>query len=211
MRTTTIALIAAAALAAAGATPVLAQDERWEVGLRGIVVTAGGEPANDIMGPGLWGSMRLGDGPWSAELSVDLFEHDFERPWQVLGLQQDEALDTIDTTVESMVVTGWLRRDLGRWFWAAGLGLASPDADDVSGPLQGGGTFDIATDAGSEIVVSAAAGLRLRLGGRFTLRGALRADHHLADWEVTDRVSGRTATVDDYTGYGIDLGLGMRF
>ena len=36
------------------------------------------------------------------------------------------------------------------WFWSAGLGINSIDVDDASGPLQGGGNFNVTTTVSSE-------------------------------------------------------------
>ena len=76
-----------------------------------------------------------------------------------------------------------------QWFWTAGAGVNSVDVEDQSGPLAGGGTFDIAIDAGTEWVASASVGLRVRLGERFLFEPAMRLDQRFADWDVTDRVS----------------------
>ncbi len=51
---------------------------------------------------------------------------------------------------------------------------------------------------------------RVRLGGRWALAAALRLDHHFTDGTVTDRRSGRTATLDDYLVRGVHLGLTWR-
>jgi hypothetical protein len=118
---------------------------------------------------------------------------------------------------ESTTVSAWAERTFGRpqgsteWFLGAGLGLASIDVPDASGPLAGGGQFAIETEADTEIVVQLLAGVRRRLGQRWALEFALRADQHFADWQLNDRVSGRTGTIDDYLTVGGHLGLSFRF
>lgn len=83
-----------------------------------------------------------------------------------------------------------------------------PERGDVVGRLAGGGD-DVGV--GTELLASAGAGLRLRFAARWALELAFRADHHFTDWTVTDRVSGRTTDLDDYTVKGFDLGLSYRF
>ena len=68
-----------------------------------------------------------------------------------------------------------------------GVGVNSVDVEDQAGPLAGGGTFDVAIDAGTELVASARLGLRVRLGEGFLFEPALRLDQHFADWDITDR------------------------
>jgi len=193
-----------------------AQEERWEVGARFNVVTAGGEPANDIMSAGLFGRYRLND-RWLLGFGVDQSEYDFERPWATLGLRQDTSVEVIDASTSATALSVWAEREYARpgkrlrWFWSGGLGFTSPDVDDVSGPIEGGGIFNITTDPGSEVIVSGTGGLRLPFAKRWLFDFQVRVDHHLADWEVTDTVSGLTTTLDDYTGLGGSLALSFRF
>lgn len=39
----------------------------------------------------------------------------------------------------------------------------------------------------------------------------MRADYHLADWEMRDTVSGATGSIDDYLVKGLSLGVVTRF
>jgi hypothetical protein len=213
-RTLSIALTASVlALAPALAR---AQEGRFDLGVRGNLLAADGEPANDIPGFGLFGHYRLSD-RWQLGFAVDTAEYDFEQPARILGLRQSENVDPIDVKAESTTVSAWVERTFGRpqgrteWFLGAGLGFASIDVPDASGPLQGGGRFDIETEADTEIVAQLLAGVRRRLGQRWALEFALRADQHFADWTLTDRVSGRTATIDDYLALGGHLGVSFRF
>lgn len=198
--------------------PALArgQEGRFDLGVRAVLTGADGEPANDIPGYGAFGHYRLSD-RWKLGFAVDTAEFDFEQPAKVLGLRQSESVDVIDSLAESTTVSAWIERTFGRpqgrteWFLGAGLGLASVDVPDASGPLQGGGRFDIETEVDSEIVAQLLGGLRLHFGRRWGLEFALRADQHFAKWEVRDRVSGRTATIDDYRALGGHLGVSFRF
>lgn len=198
--------------------PVLAgaQSGRFDLGARGAILVADGEPANDIPGFGLFGHYRLSD-RWKLGFAVDAAEYDFEQPARILGLTQSPNEEPIDVLAESTTVSAWIERLFGQpggrteWFGGAGLGFASIDVPDAAGPLAGGGQFDIETEADTEIVLHLLAGLRRHFGQRWALEFALRADQHFADWTLTDRVSGRTGSVDDYFAYGGHLGVSVRF
>ena len=130
-------------------TPAAHSDEtRYEIGLRANVLLGDGVPANDILGLGVVGRYRLKDG-WFIGAGLDLYDYDFERPWRVVGLEQDPNVDTIDASADNTVLSGSIGRlynetDHGfDWFWTLGIGLASPNVDDVAGPTDVGGTFDL--------------------------------------------------------------------
>ena len=199
-----------------GSACLFAQDPRWDAGVRANIVTASGEPANDILSTGLYVHYYLSN-DWALGFAYDRADYDFERPWLVLGFEQDPDVEVIDTTTESTVISAWGERLYGSaphvhtWFLGAGLGHASPDVADVQGPLANGGTFDITTDAGTEILAMVSAGVRRHFGNHISVELALRLDHHFAEWDVLDRVSGRTAQTGDYTAYGLHVGFGTRF
>lgn len=209
-------LLACICLLAAMADAGNAQSERFDVGLRGVLMVADGEPANDIPGAGVFAHYRLGD-RWSLGFAVDRAEYDFEQPARVVGIEQDPSLAPIDVVAESTTFSSWLERTYRRqgrptaWFWGAGVGLASIDVPVATGPRRDGGTFDIRTDAATEVIASLSAGMRRNLGDRWLVELALRADQHFADWKLRDSVSGASAVVDDYLAFGAHLGVGFRF
>lgn len=102
-------------------------------------MTAGGEPANDIMSFGLFGKYRISDA-WLLGVAVDRAEYDFELPRRVVGIEQDPAVEPIDAVTESIIYSGWIERELGgpadpnRAFFTAGARFASPSVEDVQGP-----------------------------------------------------------------------------
>lgn len=201
------------------AMPILAWAEeghRFDLGARAGVTAADGVPANDIPGYGLFGHYQLNE-HWTLGLSVDLVEYDYEDPARLLGIPVDPALEPVDATADSTIVAVWLERTFGApeartvWFLAAGLAAASVDVPDVTGPLLGGGSFDISTSADSEVIVSLIGGVRRKLGERWFAEFALRVDQHMADWTSTDQISGATASISDYSAYGGYLGFGFRF
>ena len=85
------------------------------------------------------------------------------------------------------------------------------DVDDVSGPLEGGGTFNITTDAGTETLLGIKLGIRQSLGDYWSANYALRYDYHLADWNVTDTISSSTTDIGNYSTYGILVGVSRKF
>ena len=198
--------------------PVLAEDDRrWDTGIRLNIIGGSGKPTNDVLGYGVLGRYRLDD-RWTLGLGVDISdEFDIERTPELVGLEQDPDAPVIDSTGSSEGLNAWIERRYGgddrrlQWFWTVGAGVNSVDVDDQAGPLASGGSFDIAIDAGTEWVASASVGLRVRVGERFLFEPALRLDQHFADWDVTDRVSGATASIDDYVLKGVHLAFAYRF
>lgn len=192
------------------------EERRYDLGVRAKVTAANGEPANDIPGFGILGHYRLSE-RWTVGLAVDFEKFDYEEPAKVLGIPIDPDLEPIDAKAESTIVAAWLERTFGAaggqtvWFAAAGLAASSIDVPDVTGPRQGGGSFDISTEVDTEILVSLIGGMRRTLGESWFIEFAVRADEHFADWTSTDRISGATASIDDYTAYGGYLAFGYRF
>ena len=112
-------------------------------------------------------------------------------------------------------ILAWLERvyrtsERSEWFWQIGPGISFVDVDDVGGPVQGGGTFDIKTDAGTEILGSVGGGYRRHSGKWVTEIGA-RYDYHIADWELMDTVSSTSGSVDDYSTWAFLIGLSYGF
>src|SRR5215213_8699306 len=132
-----------------------AQDPRFELGARFNALVADGEPANDMLGGGVFGRYRIND-RWRLGLAIDHSpEFDVERPSEFVGLPGDEAFGDVDAKSTSTALLAWIERVYERpgrleWFWTAGGGLASVDVDDASGPLAGVGTYDITQDVGTE-------------------------------------------------------------
>ena len=197
--------------------PTAHSDEtRYEVGLRANVLLGDGVPANDILGLGVIGRYRLNDG-WFIGAGLDLYDYDFERPWRVVGLEQDPNVDTIDAPADNTVLSGSIGRlynetDHGfDWFWTLGIGLASPNVDDVAGPTDVGGTFDLTFDVGSEIHLMATLGSSYNFSESWSASFAARVEHHFMDVLITDRISGNTAKVDSQSPVGAFISLNYRF
>ena len=193
-----------------------AEDTKFEIGLRANVLLGDGVPANDILGLGVIGRYRLNDG-WFIGAGVDIYEFDYERPWRILGLEQDPNVDTIDALADSTVFSGSIGRlynetDHGfDWFWTLGLGFASVDIEDVDGPTDTAGTFDITFDAASEIHLMATLGSSYNFSEKWSTSFAARVEHHFMDVLITDSVSGNTAKLDSQSPIGAYLSLNYRF
>lgn len=201
-------------LVAAGFASAAEGDPRFDLGLRANIVGGTGRPSNDILGGGLIGHWLLG-GRWAVGLGIDhSAKFDVERAPDLVGLTSPEVIDAVGT---STALTGSIERTFGppdgRWegFLSGGVGINAVDIDDVSGPLVDGGVFDISTDAGTELLALAGLGGRWWFGDHWGAEAQVQVQRRFADWELVDRASGATGTIDDYTLRGILLTLLRRF
>lgn len=189
---------------------------RIELGVRAGILLGDGKPANDTEVTGLGLRWRL-DGPWSIRLAAQRQVFDAERPASWLGLRQDPGLKAIDAKATATLLSVGLQRDLGGpaadwgWFWHVDLGSAKPKVPTVSGPLEGGGRFEVRTRAKREWVLGAGLGLRYPLAAGWAVEAGLQVEHHQADWQVSDAVSGRSAKLGAYQAAGLILGLTVAF
>ena len=193
-----------------------ADENRYEIGLRANVLLGDGVPANDILGLGVIGRYRLTNG-WFVGAAVDSYAYDYERPWLIVGLQQDPDIAVIDASADNTVVSGAIGRlynetDHGfDWFWSLGIGFAFPSVNDVAGPTADGGTFDLTFDVGNEIHLMATVGSSYHFSKSWSASFAARLEHHFMDVTITDRVSGNTAKIDSQSPVGAYLSLNYRF
>ena len=193
-----------------------ADEQRFSLGLRGVITAADGEPANDIPGAGVFAQYAL-NAQWMLGAAVDLTSFDVERPAKLVGIEQDPTVEAIDAKAEGTTLSFWIERLFNDpqsrvvWYAGVGLGAASIDVPDAQGPRADGGRFDIHTEADDELIASLTAGLRLDFGAGWFAEFALRADQHFADWRMTDSVTGLQHTVGDYFAWGGHVGLGVRW
>lgn len=194
-----------------------AQEGEISFGLFGNIVGSSGKPSNDVLGIGLIGNYQLKD-KWFIDIELIHSEADFERPWKTLGIVQDE---TTEKTIDAVYTSNLLMAQIGQnmssgsssfdYYWSAGLGFNSMDVETVSGPVLGGGTFNITTDTRTETIIGGKLGIKQHLSDNWSMNYALRADYHLADWTVTDTISNTTTKIEDYTTYGMLIGAQMKF
>jgi hypothetical protein len=189
-------------------------DGMYEISGRLNLVGATGEPSNDILGLGLIVHRKLSD-DWYLGVSLEhASKFDVERPNELLDINSVDEIDAIASMNMITVVAerrytlesnGWIG------FWNVGAGIADIDVDDADGDVEGGGRFDIETSPDTEFVLIGSAGLLQRLGENWSARYEATLEQHFADWEVTDRVTSRTDSYDDYLVSGVRVGLNYRF
>jgi hypothetical protein len=188
-------------------------ENKLKIGARTGLYLASGEPANDMIFYGVYGSYLLAP-KWYLGVSADFLEFDFERPYKILKINSDLVNDA---PASNTIISAWIEREYGQdsqaWkpFALAGIGFGITDVDDVQGDVPGGGTYDITTDGGTEIIPFIGAGLRNQFSKSFEAEIAVRAQYHIGGWDVNDRISGLKASVDDYFAYGAYAGLIFRF
>ena len=193
-----------------------ADETRYEIGLRANVLLGDGVPANDILGFGVIGRYDLQNG-WFAGATLDSYDYDFERPSLILGIAQDPAVKDIDASASITVLGGFVGRRYGDssqgfdWFWTAGLGIGFPDVDDISGPTDMGGTFDLTFDTKTEIHLIGTLGTSYHFTPAWSATFAARLEHHFMDIQITDRVTGSTGKVDSQTPVGAYLSINYSF
>lgn len=210
-------LVATAIVLACVSLPAAANDEpgSFEIGVRGSVLLSDGEPSNDTVGYGVFGRYVLDNG-WIVGAAIESKEFDFERPAHLLGITQSSSLETIDALAEVTDFSAWLERrhawnERWAWFWQVGGGFGSVDVPTVSGPVEGGGTFRIATDSGTDPFLLGGLGVRYELGEHWSSELAGQVQYRFADFTLTDGISGRSGDVGSYTAYGIYLAIAYEF
>lgn len=215
-RTSTLQIAALLLALAAIPQSASAEERHLDVGLRLVISAADGTPANDIPGAGVLAHYAL-DSDWTLGAAIDRSEYDFEQPAKVLGIAQDATLEPIDALATATTFSLWIERalvpagDFGAFFIGGGLGAAFTDVPDVRGARADGGTFDVQTQVDTELLVFGLAGLRRQFGRHWYGEFAVGAAQHFANWQVTDRVSGRRGTIDDYLTWGAHLAVGWRW
>jgi hypothetical protein len=191
----------------------VAQDGRFELGFRGLIMLGKGTPANDMVGEGLVGRFRLNE-KWRLGIALDNVKFDYETPNRSLGIAATAVVDGLNEW-QRIGAFAERRYDGDRrwdWHWLIGLGRASvDDIANIAGQRTGGGTFDVATTADSELHLFAGGGLHREIGRRWLLETSLTFERHDTRYELTDRVSGARGTIGSQSVYGISVGVGYRF
>ena len=178
------------------------------------IVGASGKPSNDILGLGFILHRKLTD-EWYLGVSLEnATDFDVERPNEELDIDSVSETDAL-ATMNMITVVAERRYALGSdaWtgFWSLGGGIADIAVDDADGDVEGGGRFDIEIEADTEYVLIGGAGAMQQLGEQWSARYEATLEQHFADWDVKDNVTGRTGSYDDYTVFGLRLGLTYRF
>lgn len=189
----------------------LANPEKLQIGLRGNALFGEGTPSNDVLGYGIIGGYKL-DPNWTIAGAVDFADFDFERPWQLINVTQQSGTKAIDSKSSSTTGALWLQRDYElpgdwSWNWSVGGGLSKINVDDATGPVEGGGAFNITTNVDTEYLLLGGVGVNYRMSQNWGVRADARIEKRFAKWNVTDTVSGATGTVGDYTLMGVSVGV----
>ena len=207
------ALLVLAAVLSQWSGAIAAQESRFELGMRGIVLLGKGTPANDMVGEGLIGRFALSEA-WRFDVALDSVTFDYETPNKTLGIPATNVVDGTNSWQRVSVLVE--RRFDGdrrwRWHWVAGLGYAAVDpVSNVVGQRADGGTFNIATTADDELHVFAGGGAHREIKRRWLLDTTLTVEHHDTHYELVDSVSGARGTIGAQTVYGIAIGVSYRF
>jgi hypothetical protein len=190
-----------------------AQESRFELGMRGIVLLGKGTPANDMIGEGVIGRFALSDA-WRLDVALDSVTFDYETPNKTLAISAPTVVDGTNSWQRVSVLVERRFDGDGRWdwHWLAGLGHAAVDrVANVAGQRTDGGSFDIATTADDELHVFAGGGAHREIKSRWLLDATLTVEHHDTHYELVDRVSGARGTIGAQTVYGIAIGMSYRF
>ena len=181
------------------------------------IVGSSGKPTNDVLGLGLIGHYQYSK-DWYLGVAIDYSpSFDFEKTASRVGLKQDSNEADIDAVGTQLMISAFAERRYPNssgdieYFWSIGAGINDTDIDDVKGPLEGGGTFNISTKADTELVIVSSIGMLHKINENWSGRYAFSLDQHFADWEIKDDVSGNTGSISDYGIYGIRLGVSYHF
>lgn len=192
------------------------QESQWELGLRSNAISGDGLPTNDMLGFGVISRFYLNNG-WFAGAAIDTAEYDFEHTSAILRKSQDLSTNAIDAAATNTIFSAFMGRQYGDmskgfdWFWTAGLGVGFPDIEDVSGPVNGGGSFDISTKSGTEIHLITSLGTSYHFSSQWSATFTARVEQHFMDHRLTDRITDTTTTIDSQTPIGFSISLNRQF
>jgi hypothetical protein len=187
----------------------------WRVGVRFQAWTAGGLPANDMMGFSLYGSYNLQNlinDDWWFTLQVQHFSgFDFERP-------DDALFDISSPGVVDAVMQGTFIQFTLEWhplrkesiidiYVGAGFGVAIL-GDGTARDLP---SSDITLKGSTGVEIHAVIGAALKVYGPIYLTVEFSATYVFTGWDATDAVSGRRESLDRWDAMGAGAGLEVRF
>ena len=200
-------------LGAAG-EPV-SSSSRFALGVRESIQWEAPEPINDFHGFGVFGRTQL-DGGREIGMGIDALSDTLDDPAEALGLETASGSHP-SADVNADVISVWVRQnfDAGSTTWTpfglAGLALSSIHMDAHRGRLSDGTAYDFRTNAGTEHIFLIGGGMQFRLFRAVEAEAGLRAEYHLANWTIEDRVSGAYVAADDYSTLAGYIGLSLAF
>jgi hypothetical protein len=189
-------------------------DGLYELSGRFNIVGASGKPTNDILGFGVILHRKLSD-QWYLGIGFDnSTDFDVETPndeVDIISVSETDALATMNMITVVAERRYALESENWTGFWNLGGGVADIDVDNADGGVKDGGRFDIKIDVETEYVLIGSVGAMQRLGQHWSARYEATLEQHFADWDIEDQVSGRTGSFDDYTVFGLRIGMNYRF
>jgi opacity protein-like surface antigen len=210
----------AATLAAVPVGTAALPAQQWAAGARHHVAWGGPSTrAGDIQGYGVSLRRSLGAAarsPWELELSVDRLEYDLETPVHAVGVEPratDLPVDAYTTITRGMVeVVRRFHTDARIVpFVSAGGGVWAIDVPDVSGNVEGGGTFRLRIESPTTVGLTAGAGGEWRIIERLVLRMALSFAQTTTRYRVTDVESGAVGRISPHASLGLGTQLALRW
>ncbi|MDD4872288.1 MAG: hypothetical protein PHR77_17170 [Kiritimatiellae bacterium] len=185
--------------------------QTWSAGFRVAILSAGGDPVNDITASAGFAQYRLSES-WLIDLSFQYAEYDFESIHYFVNapssLSDGPASRSRVTSTSLAIEREW--RDpsvLVHPFILFGLGLGYAVIDDVN-TVVGDQPVDIRAEGGIEGITTIGCGIRFR-HVRWIVECGARLEQHFADWDIENRVSWQQVSIGDYTAWGGWLGLGV--
>ena len=188
---------------AAGSNDLAPAESTFSLGVRETVQWSNQSPAEDLSGFGIMGRFQLGPNR-ELGIGIDSLSDDFDDPAGALGLQVAEGSGHPKAKIMADLISVWGQQnyDIGTErfepFVLLGLALASIDMSEHRGGLSDGTQYDLRTNAGTEHIFMAGAGIRSKIYRGIGLEIAVRGEYHLANWTIEDRVSGAYIAADDY-------------
>lgn len=189
-----------------------AEGSHVEIGARASAMHISQSVADEMVGVGLLWRYHVRD-DWFVVFSLDSYKYEIDDPLGLIGNPQSG----VGLPVRNAVFTTALGKNqqLGEtrfdWFWHAGIGVGFASVSSKSGVDNSGEPYDLHTDAGTEIHMSAALGAAYHLSSRWTLVGASRVEHHFVDLQIDERESDTLYTVESLTPIGVFLSMNYRF
>ncbi len=188
---------------------------RFALGVRESIQWEAPEPIHDLHGFGVFGRTQL-DGGREIGMGIDALSDTLDDPAEALGLETSSGSPP-SADVNADVISVWVRQNFNiespslTPFALAGLALSSIHMENHRGQLTDGTAYDLRTNAGTEHVFLIGGGVQFRLFRAIEAEAGLRAEYHLANWTIEDRVSGAYVAADDYFTLAAHVGLSMAF
>ena len=194
------------------ATPAQAGEHLMELGVRANAMYVSHSLADGMLGGGIILRYHVRE-HWFVAFSLDSYRYEITDPLGLDDNPRSPIVVPLRTSVFSTAIgKSQQLRDSGvDWFWHAGLGVGIPAAGNSTGNTASGAAFDLHTEAGAEIHLSATLGASLALARQWALVAAVRAEHHFVDLQITDDEGGESRVVDSFSPVGVFVSLNYRF